>query len=55
MNKTFGAALTSTCVYTPHALSALSYSWYSYLTTATATGSITESTAQDEKVDQQVN
>ena len=32
----------------PHALFAPSYSWYLYLATATATGSITDSTAQDD-------
>ena len=40
MNSMFG---------TPHVLSAPSYSWYLYLGTATATGSITDSMAQDIK------
>ena len=42
--------LLSTCAYTPHALSAPKYSWYSYLGTATATGSITDSTAPDDMI-----
>ena len=58
-DNTFGAALLSSMhTYTPHVLSAPSYSWYSYLATATSTGSITDSTAQDdipEKAHQPVN
>ena len=50
MNNTFGSLLqpvVDTRAYTPHALSASSYGWYSYLAMATATGSTTDSTAQD--------
>ena len=51
MNNTFGAPVVD-------ALPAPSYSWYSYLDTATATGTITDSTAQDDipkMAHQQVN
>ena len=57
MNNTFGAAL-STCrgrASTPHALSAPSYGWYPYLGTVTATGSITDSTVQDDIPEKAVN
>ena len=50
--------LLSTRAYMPHTLSATSYSWFSYFATATATGSITNSTVQDdipEEAHQQVN
>ena len=50
--------LSSTRAYTTHSLSATSYSWFSYLATATATDSITNSTVQDdipEEAHQQVN
>ena len=50
--------LSSTSAYTLNALFVTSYSWFSYLATATATGSITNSRVQDdipEEVHQQVN
>ena len=54
MNNTFGGPsklscnLSSTRVYTRHALSAPSCSWYSYLATATATDSVTDSTVHQQ-------
>ena len=54
----WGHSVVDARKYTTYTHSAPRYSWYSYFATATATGSITDSTAQDyipEKAHQQVN